>query len=205
MKIRRITCGNLETNCYILYHKPGGEAYIIDPGYNYKEYLAPLRELGLTARGILLTHHHDDHTGAVRNLKRELGCPVYIHREELSYYKGEADEILMGGETLTLPAEDGAGAAAETILVQHTPGHTAGSVCFYAPKSRVSFTGDTIFNVDLGYTHFPGGSAERMRNSIRAVVDKWDNGVTIHPGHGDPETMKRVREVNQEFLDMLRD
>jgi glyoxylase-like metal-dependent hydrolase (beta-lactamase superfamily II) len=67
----------------------------------------------------------------------------------------------------------------------------------------VSFTGDTIFNVDLGYTHFEGGSADDMKSSLRNVVNKWANDITIYPGHGDQATMKYVRDVNQEFLDMI--
>jgi glyoxylase-like metal-dependent hydrolase (beta-lactamase superfamily II) len=93
----------------------------------------------------------------------------------------------------------------ETIDVLHTPGHTAGGLCYYSQKSCLCFTGDTIFNVDLGFTNFDGGSAGRMRESLRNVINKWGNDVTIHPGHGDPATMKYVREVNREFLDMIAD
>ncbi|MDR3072021.1 MAG: MBL fold metallo-hydrolase, partial [Clostridiales Family XIII bacterium] len=64
-------------------------------------------------------------------------------------------------------------------------------------------TGDTIFDIDLGYTHFPGGSVERMRNSLKNVVNKWENDIKIYPGHGGSATMKSVRKVNTEFLEMI--
>ena len=68
---------------------------------------------------------------------------------------------------------------------------------------KVCFTGDTIFNVDLGRTDLKDGSYGEMVWSIRNVVDKWPNDITIYPGHGDPATMKRVRAINLEFLDII--
>ncbi|MDR1778386.1 MAG: MBL fold metallo-hydrolase [Clostridiales Family XIII bacterium] len=196
MRLYRIVGGNIEANGYIISLKDGGDAWIIDPGFDRKKYLAYLKEHKLNPLGILLTHHHYDHADEAVWLRRELEIPVYIQREELSYYKGAADKVLEGGEVLMLGDEE--------IHVLHTPGHTAGGLCFYLPKSKVCFTGDTIFNVDLGYTHFPGGSAERMRDSLKNVVNTWGNDITIYPGHGDPASMKYVRAVNTEFLEMIQ-
>ena len=201
MKIKRVVCGNLEANCYVIYENEGHEAYVIDPGYSYKKYLKICEELNLKVKGILLTHHHYDHAGAARELKLALGCPIYIHRNELRWFKADPDVILTGGEILLLGGADKD--SEEPIEVLNTPGHTAGGVCFYAPKSKVAFTGDTIFDIDLGYTHFEGGSAENMKKSLREVVNKWGNEVTIYPGHGGSSTMKKVREVNTEFLEAI--
>ncbi|GHU63974.1 MBL fold metallo-hydrolase [Clostridia bacterium] len=204
MEIHRIVEGALEANCYIIYRKDGkgggkdgGAAYVIDPGYDTKRTLAFVREHGLSVKAILLTHTHHDHSGKAEALAEAFGCEICGGREELDYYKGRVDVLFDGGEILDLDGEE--------IKVLPTPGHSAGGVCYDSAKSRVAFTGDTIFNVDLGYTHFPGGSAERMRTSLREVVNKWDNGVTIYPGHGDAATMKTVREINTEFLEALQD
>ncbi|MDR3225388.1 MAG: MBL fold metallo-hydrolase [Clostridiales Family XIII bacterium] len=195
IKIDRVIGGDIEANCWIIHHGDGSEACLIDPGYTYKRYLAVLSEHKLKAKGVLLTHFHYDHAGAADVLAGALDVPVYMHRGDLPYYKGRVDRTLEGGETLDL--------GGEPIEVFHTPGHSAGGVCFYLPQSKVSFTGDTIFNVDLGYTHFEGGSAADMKASLVSVVNKWGNDVTIYPGHGDPATMKYVRGNNQEFLDMI--
>ena len=202
MKIERIVCGSLEANCYIIYQRDGGAAFIIDPGYDTSRTQAFVREHGLGVKAILLTHTHPDHSGKATALAEFFNVDVCAHREEFDHYKkSKYKEIVSrpfeGGETLDL---DG-----EAIDVLHTPGHSAGGLCFYSRKGRVAFTGDTIFNVDLGYTHFAGGSADRMKESLKNVVDKWGNDVTIYPGHGDPATMKYVREVNREFLDMIAD
>jgi glyoxylase-like metal-dependent hydrolase (beta-lactamase superfamily II) len=195
MNIERIVCGALEANCYIIYRQDGGVAYIIDPGYDVKRTKDFVKAHNLTVKAILLTHTHHDHCGKAAALADFFDVDICAQREELDYYNGRVDRFIGDEDTLDL---DG-----ETIDVLHTPGHTAGGLCYYSKKSCLCFTGDTIFNVDLGYTHFEGGSAGRMKDSLRNVVNKWRNGVTIHPGHGDPATMKYVREVNREFLDMI--
>jgi glyoxylase-like metal-dependent hydrolase (beta-lactamase superfamily II) len=145
--------------------------------------------------GILLTHHHYDHVGGVQKIKASADCPVYIHKDDADAYKGTADVLLSGGERIALPGED--------LLVLHTPGHTRGGVCFHSEKSKVCFTGDTIFNVDLGRTDLGDGSAADMERSIRETVSKWPNDTVIYPGHGDPCNMKFVRVHNGEYLDIM--
>jgi len=195
MNIERIVRGSLAENCYIIYRKDGGAAYVIDPGYDTGYVQSFVNGRRLMVKAILLTHMHPDHSGKANALADYFDAEICAHREDLDFFKGRADRLFEGGEVLDL---DG-----EAIDVLHTPGHSAGSLCYYSEKSRAAFTGDTIFNVDLGYTHFKGGSAERMKTSLKTVVNKWGNDVTIYPGHGDPATMKYVREVNSEFLEMI--
>ncbi len=195
MKIKRIIGGNLESNGYVIYDKEQGECFIIDPGYNGERFVKLLEELGLRLKGILLTHHHYDHVGGVDRIKAMTGCPVYIHREDGDIYKKQADVLLEHGDKLMLGDEE--------IVVIHTPGHTRGSVCYYSEQSKLAFTGDTIFNVDLGRTDLADGSPYDMEHSIRDIIDRWSSEITIYPGHGDSCTMKYVRKNNREFLDIV--
>lgn len=197
MKIKRLIGGSLESNGYVIYQKEGGAAYIIDPGYHPDRFLKLVKELEVHVQGILLTHHHSDHVGAVEKLRKELGCLVYLHRQDADYYKKQVDVLLAGGETLLLEQEE--------ILVLHTPGHTPGGVCFYSEKSKLVFTGDTVFDEDLGRTDLEGGDEGAMRNSIRQVVNQWGNEIVIYPGHGESVNMAYVRKYNPEFLDCLTD
>lgn len=194
MKIKRLVGGVLESNGYIIYDKEQGECFIIDPGYNGEKFLRIIGELGLKLKGILLTHHHHDHVGGVDIIKEATGCTVYIHKADGGSYKKEA-ELLESGDTFYL--------GNEMLKVINTPGHTKGSVCYYSEKSKAAFSGDTIFDIDLGRTDLAGGSPQEMENSILNIISLWSDEITIYPGHGDPCTMKFVRENNQEFLDIV--
>lgn len=195
MKIKRIIGGNLESNGYVIYDREQGEGYIIDPGYNGEKFVKLINDLGLTLKGILLTHHHYDHVGGVDKIKSVTGCSVYIHKADSDMYKKQADVLLENGDKLLLGDEE--------IKVIHTPGHTWGSVCYYSEQSKLAFTGDTIFNVDLGRTDLSDGSPQDMERSIRNTIHLWSNEITIYPGHGDSCNMKYVRKHNQEFLDIV--
>ncbi|MGN0659338.1 MAG: MBL fold metallo-hydrolase [Emergencia sp.] len=196
MKIRRFIGGSLESNGYILYQREGGSCIVIDPGYSPKKFISFIREHGLRPEAILLTHLHHDHTGAAEAVRDAFDCPVCMHEEDAFVYRGRVDRTLTDGDTFDLEGE--------TLRILHTPGHTRGSICIMAEKSRMCFTGDTIFDTDLGRTDLDGGSEEDMKRSIRSVVDTWSNDITIFPGHDDGCTMKQVRNYNREFL-ALRD
>jgi hydroxyacylglutathione hydrolase len=195
MKIKRIVGGNLESNGYIVYQNDGGHCYVIDPGYNAEKFAEKIKASNLKVNGIVLTHHHYDHTGAVEKLSQLTDSPIYMHWGDLEMYRGTVHHTLEDSATLDLEGEG--------IVVYHTPGHTEGSVCFYSEESKMVFTGDTIFNVDLGRTDLEDGSDDKMGQSIREVVNKWGNDITIYPGHGNSCTMKYVRQHNKEFMDIV--
>ncbi len=194
MKIVRLIGGSYESNGYIVHDDK--EGIIIDPGYNPQNFIEKIKELKLEIRGIYLTHHHHDHVGAVKEIVNELGCPVYIHRLDGDMYKGLATYI---------EGEDRFEVGENQFKVIHTPGHTKGSVCFMCRKQMQVFTGDTIFNVDLGRTDLIDGNQKEIENSIKNVISLWSNEIFIHPGHGDGCTMKKVRKINQEYLDIMKD
>ena len=197
MKIKRYVGGSLEINGYIINTKAEGCCYIIDPGYEPKKFIKYIEENNLKPQGILLTHHHYDHVGAADRIRSHFDIPVYIHQQDAFYLKKPAQNILTGGEILDL---DG-----EVLQVKHTPGHTMGSVCFLSEKSKVIFTGDTIFDTDLGRTDLEDGSPEEMIHTCRNIINTWSNEYTVYPGHDGSATMKQVRKYNQEFLDCLEE
>ncbi|MCQ2546600.1 MAG: MBL fold metallo-hydrolase [Clostridia bacterium] len=194
MEIKRFIGGMLDANCYVISAK-SGKSYIIDPGYNPKKIIRYVKDEGLDVQGIILTHHHYDHCDGAPLIRKELDCPIMIHIKDADRYKRGADIMLEDGQVLEL--ED------DKLAVLNTPGHTRGGICLYSSKSKVCFTGDTIFNVDLGRTDLEDGSDEEMRQSILNVCNSWGNDVTIYPGHGDPANMKTVRKINREFLEIV--
>ena len=196
MKIKRYVGGTLESNGYILYQKDQKKCYIIDPGYQPKKFITYIIENNLILAGVILTHLHHDHTGAAEAVSNHFDCPIYMHEDDAFVYRGRVDTRLKDGDTFDLEGE--------TLEVLHTPGHTRGSICIYSEKSKVCFTGDTIFDTDLGRTDLDGGSEDDMQWSMQQVVDKWDNQIVIYPGHDNSCTMKFVRANNPEFI-ALRD
>lgn len=195
MKIKRFIGGNLAANGYIIYQRDGGACYIIDPGYSPKKFIAFVREHRLAARGVLLTHLHYDHTDGAEAVSQALDCPILMHEDDAFVYRGRVDTRLRHGDQLEL---DG-----EPLRVIHTPGHTRGSICLMAEKSRVCFTGDTLFDTDLGRSDLPGGSEADMKDTVCRILNGWDNDIVIYPGHDDGCTMKKVRQYNSEFLALL--
>lgn len=196
MKIKRYVGGTLESNGYILFQKDGTKCLIIDPGYQPKKFIQYIKEQNLQPEGIILTHLHHDHTGAAEAVSDVFDCPICMHEDDAFVYRGRVDRRLRNGDTFDLEGE--------TLQILHTPGHTRGSICVYSEKSKVCFTGDTIFDTDLGRTDLDGGSEADMRWSMQNVVDRWDNQITIYPGHDGSCNMKFVRANNPEFT-ALRD
>ena len=215
MEIKRFIGGILQANCYVVSPSRKGAAdsaasektpcFIIDPGYDALKIVNYIKAEDFAPEGIILTHHHGDHTGAAAQLHKELECPVMIHREDADRYSGEIARLLEDGDVLTLGSDCKSSKHQVNLKVLHTPGHTRGGICLLSERDKACFTGDTIFNVDLGRVDLDDGSYEEMVRSITQVCDKWGNDMTIYPGHGDPATMKTVRNINLEFLEIVND
>ena len=195
MKIKRFVGGSLESNCYIINTKAEGECYVIDPGYEPKRFINYIEKTGLKIKGVLLTHHHHDHVGGAAKVADYFNCPVFMSFEDSLIYKGKVNIFLKDGDVLSLDGEE--------LKVFITPGHTHGSVCIMSEKSKVIFTGDTIFDTDLGRTDLSDGSPNEMIWSCKNVINKWSDEYTIYPGHDESASMKIVRTYNKEFLDCL--
>lgn len=188
--------GTLQANAYVLYQPERDDALVIDPGAEPEIIHAMLD--GRRLSGIVLTHGHFDHIGAVSSL-RSADAPVYIHRADadmltrpdlnLAYLMqqtsdcGAADVLLEEGD-ITI--------SGIRFQVLHTPGHTPGSICLRCGMDL--FTGDTLFCRGYGRTDLPGGNAQQIRQSIRRLLS-LDPGLRVHPGHGPSTTISAENEV----------
>lgn len=196
MKIKRFIGGSLESNCYIISNKTCGHCFIIDPGYEPQRIISYIEKMEFTVQGIILTHHHHDHVGGAERIRNYFDCPVMMHYVDSLIYKGRVDVELEDGQILDLDGEE--------LKIFHTPGHTGGCICIMSEKSKVVFTGDTIFDTDLGRTDLEDSNPADMIISCRDVINKWNNEFTIYPGHDGSASMKQVRIYNEEFLSCLK-
>ncbi len=127
-------------------------AVVVDPG-DAAPVLQALAHNGLKLAAILVTHHHADHVGGVRELHLATGAQVFgPAREEMPV----PFTPVMHGDTLDL--------LGQTVQVLDVPGHTAGHVAYVlpnAPQSPVLFCGDTLFSGGCGRI-FEGTPAQML-------------------------------------------
>jgi glyoxylase-like metal-dependent hydrolase (beta-lactamase superfamily II) len=91
-----------------------------------------------------------------------------------------------------------------TVTVDHTPGHTRGSVVFRIADgpTDMAFSGDTLFKQSIGRTDLPGGSGRDLLGSIVTKLLVLDDDTVVLPGHGPKTTIGAERRTNP-FLEGL--
>ena len=214
MLVAGFPAGSFAANCYVLASGPGQACVVVDPGQDAVEPLEGLlAEHRLTPVAVLLTHGHFDHTFSVAPVCDGHDVPAFIHPDDRAMLadplKGlSADAMAFFGGRLQLreprevrPLDDGATLvlAGLTVRVDHTPGHTPGSVVFSTATPRgdeVILAGDTLFAGSIGRTDLPGGDHATMLRSLRDKLLTRDDAAHVLPGHGPTTTIGRERASN---------
>jgi hydroxyacylglutathione hydrolase len=234
--------GLLQCNCYVLAPHPGADAIIVDPGQRAMGQLRRILDKNrLTPAAVLLTHGHIDHIWSAQKVSDTFGCPAYIHPEDrfmltdpIKDFGPKLGQLLLAAifrepkQVVELDRDgDKIDLAGISVSVDHTPGHTRGSVVFRVraatmragtagggagqPSSDaqdamdakdIVLTGDTLFERSVGRTDLFGGSG---RDLIRSIVDKLlvlDDKTVVLPGHGNSTTIGAERRFNP-FLEGL--
>lgn len=157
MEIKKVVVGILEENCYVLIKN--NECLVVDPGAEYDKIRQVIGDNKVL--GVLITHSHSDHIGALRNFltKRSIKIFKRSNLEEKEYTIGDFK-----------------------FKCIHTPGHSKDSVTFYFEDEQVMFIGDFIFKNGIGRTDLPGGDSKEMEQSIEKIK-KYDGNIRIYPGH----------------------
>jgi len=191
MDVRMFTVGPVQENCFLFRREERSDALIVDPGEEAPKLLAAIEALGVQLAGILLTHTHFDHVGAVAPVAEATSAEVWVPAIEkpvladiMSYvpWPGfgpfesyDAEHTLHGGERLEL--------AGFEIDVLFTPGHSPGHVTFSIPEERAAFSGDVLFQGSVGRTDLPGGDWPTLLESIRMLADSLPEDTVVYPGH----------------------
>jgi len=168
MKVKKLILGPLQTNTYII--EKNGKCLIVDPAYDFNTIKSEIGNLNLV--GILITHYHFDHIGALDELIKYYNVPIYDYKSNnsSSFY----------------------------FEIIHNPGHTSDSVTFYFKKKQIMFVGDFIFKETIGRTDLETGNMEEMLKSID-MIKKYDNDIILYPGHGSSTTLGYEKTNNFYF------
>ena len=173
MKIERVVVGELDENCYIL--TIDNECLVIDPGSDFDKIKTKINTKKVL--GVLITHHHFDHVGALK--------------EVLEFYKTKLYDFNNLKET-----EYKIGPF--TFEVMYNPGHTDDSISFYFKEDKAMFVGDFIFLESIGRCDLEGGSFIKMKESINKIMQIKEN-ITLYPGHGLETTLDYEKKHNSFF------
>ena len=170
MKIDVVKVGYLETNCYIV--EKDNHVLVIDPGDDFDRINETINNRIID--GVMITHGHFDHVGALDNFKKTLIHDYYNMDEgvhEIGKFKFE---------------------------VIYTPGHKEDSICLLFKDDKVMFVGDFIFKDSVGRTDLPGGNSIEMIESIKKIKNYPDD-IVLQPGHGPSTTLGYEKAHNIYF------
>jgi len=196
-----ITIPAFGDNYIYLYRYDQNNAFVVDPG-EAGVVFRTLEKHSLNLTHALTTHHHFDHVGGVKELKRKTGCEIFgSDKNRISII----DLVVNDRGIITI--------CDTHILVMTTPGHTQSSICYCVQPSGkrtgVLFTGDTLF---IGGCGRPiECDASTMWNSLQKIAALPDDTL-IYPGHDYTEenyefalTIEPNNEVVKKYLQMVRD
>ena len=173
MEVIKVITGAIEENCYIL--KKDNTCLVIDPGDDFPKIKEKIGDNKVV--GVLVTHSHFDHVGALRNFLNKRSIKVFkkSNLQEKEYELGNFK-----------------------FEVIYTPGHSADSVTFYFKEDKCMFVGDFIFNGSIGRCDLPTGDESVMKNSLENIK-KYDRDIKLYPGHGEDTTLGNEIDNNIYF------
>ncbi|HEX2033540.1 MAG TPA: MBL fold metallo-hydrolase [Chloroflexota bacterium] len=177
-------------HCYVVADRASGECLIVDPGAEPERVVRTATQGGRRPAGILITHRHRDHTGAVVPVQQATGAPVFVQESDLEGVPGvsaEAVRTISGDQRLAIGAFQ--------VEVLHTPGHTPGSATYVLRAGEVTaaFCGDAMFAGSAGHGLF---SYSALLQSLRSKLATLPPSTVLYPGHGPATTVANELERN---------
>lgn len=190
LSVEIMTLGPVSTNCYIVENCAEKSVVVIDPSWDAERIIKQIGER--QCKGVLLTHAHFDHIGALDDICNHYKVDAYIHVNDAAKL---SDPVLNAStqfgynvvqtiKPITFQDKDVIELAGIPFEVMHTPGHSSGSVCFILPDNLGIFCGDTLFNGGYGRTDIGDGDFMQLKQSLRKLMFHTPR-VPAFPGHGE--------------------
>ena len=195
----------MDANSYLLYWEER-QAILIDCVPHCFEKVNKLcRSLDKYVQTVLLTHGHIDHmVDAIKFQKSGAKIHIGFHdRDKLHTDKNLANLLGIKYEPTNADAflyNNRYYFNNHHVDVIETPGHSAGSVCYYI--EGVLFTGDTLFRGTVGRTDFEDGDYKALMESLKKLKSKYPSNIPIYPGHG-LETNIEIEEKYNPYIKEL--
>lgn len=197
MHVRKITEGPMMANCYVVYDD-NKNGFLIDPVYPSGKIENYIDKNKINIGFILLTHTHFDHVLGLDYFKSKLNVKVYASEDSKDIANDPDYNLSRGYCDLDLKIDfylkDGEVFSEYKIKAVKTPGHSLDSMSYKIDDDI--FSGDTLFNLSIGRSDFPGGNFNTLINSIKNKIFIYDDDTKIHPGHGESTSIKFEKENN---------
>ncbi len=225
MLVAAFPAGPWGTNCYVVASGVGEECVVVDPGKDAAAQVADVvAEHRLRPAAVLVTHGHIDHMWCVAPVAGAYDATAYIHPDDrhllsdpMAGISPETAAMVLGGDHAFAEPDDvreladgqQVQVAGLVFGVDHTPGHTWGSVTFRMPYTgpedvaEVLFSGDLLFAGSIGRTDLPGGDHPAMLRSLATKVLPLDDEIVVLPGHGPQTSIGRERASNPFLADLV--
>lgn len=200
IKIKKFTINLLSVNAFILYDETK-EAIIIDPAISNEKEISDITEFvkkeNLTIKYILNTHGHFDHISGNAYFKEKLNIPILMHNGD-NIWISECDKIAIqySIEIPEQPLPDKYIEDGEKIFfgnsyleARYVPGHSKGSLAFYAEEIKSIFVGDTLFYENIGRVDLPDGNYNTLIKNIKEKILSLSLDTIVYPGHGESTTV----------------
>jgi glyoxylase-like metal-dependent hydrolase (beta-lactamase superfamily II) len=187
-------------NTYLLIS--GSQALLIDPGADPELLIGEILSGAYNLLAVLATHGHMDHILAAKPLCERFGCPFYMPggdrnwQEELQNMCAHFRLPYYGTPILNFDLAESAELDLDPFHFKllHTPGHSAGSVCFLTGDQL--FSGDTLFRHSVGRSDLPGGDLTLMKRSLREKILSLPGATRVYPGHLEATDIAEERKHN---------
>lgn len=173
MKVEKVSVGYLKENCYVV--SIDNKCLVIDPGDEANKIISLIGNKKV--EGILITHNHFDHVGAVKNIKEKYNVEVY-----------DFNNLKEGINTI----------GNFTFEVIYNPGHSKDSISYYFKDDNIMFVGDFVFEGTVGRCDLDDGNVFEMKQSINRLKDLNDD-IVLYPGHGNSTTLNKEKMYNPYF------